>query len=96
MSGIRWILLPGLDGSGELFEWLVRCRPHDEMYVVRYPAHADWRIDDYVAHADATIGSDLPCVVIAESFSGPIALKLQRCNASIAGVVLVSCWWRVS
>lgn len=90
MSGIRWILLPGLDGGGALFEWFAGCRPHDEIHVVRYAANADWQIDDYVAHADAAVGSDLRSVVIAESFSGPIALRLQQRNASIVGVVLVA------
>ncbi|MEO7755797.1 MAG: alpha/beta fold hydrolase [Dokdonella sp.] len=90
MRGIRWILLPGLDGSGDLFEWFARCRPDVEIHVVRYPANAGWQIDDYVAHADAAIAYGRACVVVAESFSGPIALKLQRRNASVAGVVLVA------
>jgi pimeloyl-ACP methyl ester carboxylesterase len=89
-NALPWVLLPGLDGSGTLFQWLARCCPDIDLRIVRYPDEADWRIDDYVAHAAPTIADAGMCLVVAESFSGPVALRLQRCDPRIAGVVLVA------
>jgi len=67
------VLLPGLDGTGELFAPLLqalgdRCPTS----VVRYGAELTF--DEYVESA----GKALPdqCVLIAESFSGPFAIAL--------------------
>lgn len=90
MAEIRWVLLPGLDGSGRLFEEFVRCRPHADVSIARYPLDPSWRLDDYVDHVEATIDAVLPCVVVAESFSGPIALRLQQRDRRVAGVVLAA------
>lgn len=89
MNPLRWVVLPGLDGSGQLFRWFVECAARANIEIVRYPFEPDWRLDDYVAHIDATIGSG-PCIVIAESFSGPIALRLQQRNPHIVGIALVA------
>jgi pimeloyl-ACP methyl ester carboxylesterase len=90
MTGKTWVLLPGLDGSGLLFEEFVRYRPQADVGIVRYPLDPSWRLDDYVDHVEATIAAVSPCVVVAESFSGPIALRLQRRNRRVAGVVLAA------
>jgi pimeloyl-ACP methyl ester carboxylesterase len=90
MTGKPWILLPGLDGSGLLFDEFVRCRPQVDARVVRYPSDPAWSWDDYVAHVHSTIGADRPYVVVAESFSGPIASRLQRRDRNVAGVVLAA------
>ncbi|HEU4625902.1 MAG TPA: alpha/beta fold hydrolase [Steroidobacteraceae bacterium] len=70
------ILLPGMDGTGELFAPLVReLGPYVPTRVVRYPD----RPLDYAAHeecARAALPTDRPFVVLGESFSGPIAISI--------------------
>lgn len=90
MTGKTWVLLPGRDGSGTLFEEFVRCRPHAHVRVVRYPADPAWRWEDYVAHVRTTVDAGPPYVVVAESFSGPVALRLQQRDRNVAGVVLAA------
>ena len=80
------VLLPGLDGTGELFGPLLQALGDDSpTSVVRYGSELTF--DEYVESA----GKALPdrCVVIAESFSGPVAIALAaRHPANIRGLVL--------
>ena len=71
----RWLLLPGLDGSGELFSSFLEHVPGLDAVVVRYPDEPTAELDDYARHAASAIGDAPRCVVIAESFSGPVALR---------------------
>jgi pimeloyl-[acyl-carrier protein] methyl ester esterase len=67
------VLLPGLDGTGELFAPLLQALGEDvTTSVVRYGAELTF--DEYVESA----GKALPeqCVLLAESFSGPIAIAV--------------------
>ena len=70
------VLLPGLDGTGDLFAPLVEALgPDVPTITVRYP---DQPLD-YPAHeaiARAALPSVRPFVVLGESFSGPIAISL--------------------
>jgi len=80
------VLLPGLDGTGELFGPLLQALGDDSpTSVVRYGSELTF--DEYVEAA----GKALPdrCVMIAESFSGPVAIALAaRHPANIRGLVL--------
>lgn len=68
------VLLPGLDGTGELFEPLLRVLPENvQPVVLRYPAQQSL---DYLALKKFVI-ERLPSsefVVLGESFSGPVAV----------------------
>ena len=69
----HFVLLPGLDGTGELFAPLLDALGENvTTSVVRYGAELTF--DEYVESA----GKALPeqCVLIAESFSGPVALAV--------------------
>lgn len=70
------VLLPGMDGTGELFTALIdELRPNVPTVVVRYP---DLPLD-YAAHTSFALERlprDRPYVVLGESFSGPIAVAL--------------------
>jgi pimeloyl-ACP methyl ester carboxylesterase len=83
------VLLPGMDGTGELFAPLVReLGASIPTHVVRYPDRAM----DYVAHeefARASLPTDRPFVVLGESFSGPIAVSIAAsAPAGLCGYVL--------
>lgn len=80
------ILLPGLDGTGELFAPLLQALGEDvTTSVVRYGAELTF--DEYVESAAKALPER--CVLIAESFSGPVAIALAaRHPGKIRCVVL--------
>lgn len=81
------VLLPGLDGTGELFAPLIDALGDGiQSSVVRYESERSF--DNYV---DAAAKALPPrnAVLVAESFSGPVALALcARLPATIKGLVL--------
>lgn len=85
----KLILLPGLDGTGRLFEDLVDALSGDiDCTVVKYPNNAG---DDYgnLASFSATcIPESEPCYLLAESFSGPVGVMLAAEHRNIEGLVL--------
>ena len=85
----RWVLLPGLDGSGLLFRRFLRFVDDSDVVVIDYPNDPEWHIDDYVHHVIQRL-PDADCLLVAESFSVPIALRVATRVASINGVVLVA------
>jgi pimeloyl-[acyl-carrier protein] methyl ester esterase len=80
-------LLPGLDGSGDLFGPLLEHLP-DSVRVVSYPLEtATW--EDFVSAALEQIDTEAPFVLFAESASGLIALRLlaergDQCRGFVA------------
>lgn len=73
---MRWVLMPGMDGTGLLFRPLQRHLPAGvESAVVSYPASGPQDYATLTRHASHFIG-DHPCVLVAESFSGPVAVRL--------------------
>lgn len=87
---MRAILLPGMDGSGELLsDFAAALAPEFEASVIAYPPDV---VMDYAAlreHVRAALPTDEPFVLIAESFSGPIAIELAAEQPpGLAGLVL--------
>jgi pimeloyl-ACP methyl ester carboxylesterase len=80
------VLLPGLDGTGELFAPLLQALDENVITtVVRYGAELTF--DEYVESASQALPDE--CVLIAESFSGPIAIAVAaRHRAKIRCLVL--------
>jgi pimeloyl-ACP methyl ester carboxylesterase len=70
------VLLPGMDGTGELFDPLLQfLTPQVEPIIVRYPD----RPASYAQHADFArreVPKDRPVVLLGESFSGPVAVSI--------------------
>ena len=88
-------LLPGLDGSGRLFtEFVTALAPWTPPCLVSYPADAEWAISDYVEHIDQTLPNEESLLLIAESFSGPLALELLKRRSNIKALVLVASFAR--
>jgi pimeloyl-ACP methyl ester carboxylesterase len=85
------VLLPGMDGTGDLFEPLVSALgPEVEAIVVRYPDEPlDYRAHEEVAWS--ALPKNRPYLVLGESFSGPIAVALAaRQPPGLLGYVLSS------
>jgi pimeloyl-ACP methyl ester carboxylesterase len=82
------VLLPGLDGTGDLFAPFVAALPGVEAHVVRYPD----RVMDYAAHEEVArhaLPRDRNYVLLAESFSGPIGISITASRpAHLRGLVL--------
>lgn len=73
------VLLPGLDGTGEMFRPLLaelpdRLRP----IVVPYPREQPWGYAELLALASRSLPTGTPFVILGESFSGPLAVMLAR------------------
>jgi len=89
-----WILLPGLDGSGRLFAPFLACLGDVDAVVIRYPDDPRLDLDAYARHAVSAIGDARRCIVVAESFSGAVALRMQRLEPRIEALVLVASFVR--
>ncbi len=81
-TSLTWLLLPGMDGSGKLlteFASLLAQHISIKPVVASYP---DDLSSDYESYADYLISHQIVkasnLLVVAESFSGPIALELAR------------------
>jgi pimeloyl-ACP methyl ester carboxylesterase len=74
------ILLPGFDGSGRLFAPLLAesLGPLDPL-VLALPSDAPLGYAELVEWVEPRL-PDQPCVVLAESFSGPLAIRLALRN----------------
>lgn len=89
---LRLLLLPGLDGTGALFEpFLQALSPEIVPEVIRYPVNTPL---DYDA-LEALVAERLPAhgryALLGESFSGPLALRLaSRRLGDLAAVVLIA------
>lgn len=93
---IRAIILPGMDGTGDLLaEFAAALAPELETTVVPYPKDV---VLDYAA-LTAWVADALPregsFLLIAESFSGPIAIELAaRKPEGLIGLVLIASYAR--
>ena len=90
------VLLPGMDGTGDLFEPLLRELPAEwRPVVVRYPVDR-WLDDDaFAAFVRAALPSDEPFVLLGESFSGPVALRIAAERpAGLRAVVMAASFAR--
>lgn len=74
---MRWLLLPGLDGTGQLFAPLLEHLPAGvAATVVAYPPDQPLSLTQLAGHVRALLPADEPFVLLAESFSGPVALRV--------------------
>jgi pimeloyl-[acyl-carrier protein] methyl ester esterase len=71
------VFLPGLDGTGLSAEPLVKLiAPDVALTIVRYPTDKLLSFEETVDCAAKQFPSGIAPVVVAESFSGPVAIKL--------------------
>lgn len=90
------VLLPGMDGTGAMFgPFVARIDPRFLVKVVRYPPTAPLGYPELEAVARAELPPDGPFVILAESFSGPIAVSLAAsCSARLKGLILCASFVR--
>jgi pimeloyl-ACP methyl ester carboxylesterase len=86
------VLLPGLDGTGQLFDPLLSVLPSTfEVSIVRYPTDRTASFRDLFGCIRSVIPWDRPYVVVAESSAGPLALRFVEAQRNdIRAVVLAA------
>jgi pimeloyl-ACP methyl ester carboxylesterase len=84
------VLLPGLDGTGKLFSEFVNVLgPSVESRIVAYPKDQPLGYDELEALVMAVIPRNQPFILLGESFSGPLAIRIAaREPAGLAAVIL--------
>jgi pimeloyl-ACP methyl ester carboxylesterase len=89
-SVLTLVLLPGIDGTGQLFENLLAALPLEiKSIVVRYPTASVLSYEELITLADMQIPKNIPYVLLGESFSGPIAIALAaRAGEQLKAVIL--------
>ena len=71
------VFMPGLDGTGLSFEPILPFLPADaKITIIRYPTDKLLSFEEAVECAAAQIPAHDPPIVIAESFSGPVAIQM--------------------
>jgi pimeloyl-[acyl-carrier protein] methyl ester esterase len=86
----RLVLLPGLDGTGELFADLVRALPDTfHARVVGYPSDSFLPYRDLMTFVQSAAPAAEPFVLVAESFSTPLAVQYAAMNPpNLKGLVI--------
>ncbi len=84
------ILLPGLDGTGKLFANFVRALGGDiDTRIIVYPTDQPLGYEDLERRVRAELPHDRPFVLLGESFSGPIAIRIAAtAPVGLIGVIL--------
>jgi pimeloyl-ACP methyl ester carboxylesterase len=78
---MKLILLPGMDGTGDLFGPLLQALPRRlEPVVVRYPNNEPLTYRELEEYVRSYLPTNEQYVIVGESFSGPIAISLSASN----------------
>lgn len=87
---ITLVLLPGMDGTGVLFEDFAAAVRHEfKPVIVSYPNDPSLGYAELEPLARAALPHDEPFLVLGESFSGPIAISIAASNPrGLLGLIL--------
>jgi pimeloyl-ACP methyl ester carboxylesterase len=87
---IRLVLLPGMDGTGELFHPFADA-VEVKTQIVRYPTCRALDYRGLESLVSSELPSDEPYVLLGESFSGPIALSIAARRPPLLRGVILCC-----
>lgn len=87
---LKLVLLPGMDGTGELFsEFAAALAGEFEIATVRYPTEQCLSYSELEGFVRAACPTSGPFVLLAESYSTPLAIKYAASNPeNLEGLVL--------
>jgi pimeloyl-ACP methyl ester carboxylesterase len=90
------VLLPGMDGTGKLFEPLLAVLvPSFNTVVIRYPASVPLGYEDLIELVRAELPTEQEFVILGESFSGPVAVSLAaQAPPNLRGLILCASFIR--
>ncbi|MBI5684927.1 MAG: alpha/beta hydrolase [Verrucomicrobia bacterium] len=89
---IRVVLLPGLHGTSDLFNSFLRqCPSEFEPITIEFPRDRALSYEVLADEVQSRVKSSTPTVLVGESFSGPLALRLaSEWSEGLIAVVLVA------
>lgn len=89
-EAITLLLLPGLDGTGQLFEPLLeQLPPFIKPLIQNYPVDASLGYSELGQLVLDNLPNDKPIFVLGESFSGPIAMQVAASRPEqVQGLIL--------
>jgi len=86
----RLVLLPGLDGTGQLFTEFLTALPHTlTATVVAYPTKRFLPYSELLQLVSAAVPKTEPFMLLAESYSSPIAVKYAATKPSNLAAVII-------
>jgi len=96
MTNTLLVLLPGMDGTGVLFEPLLKALPREiRPIVVKYPADIPLSYEQLLPVVIESLPEHDPFILLGESFSGPLAIMAASRNQSnLKGVILCATFIR--
>ncbi|MDD5393468.1 MAG: alpha/beta hydrolase [Thiothrix sp.] len=84
----KLVLLPGLDGTGLLFQPLLEQLGSDfSVQIIRYPPDQCQSVQTLAAQVREQVVFDSDTVLLAESFSGLVAMELLRQNIPLHSII---------
>lgn len=86
------VLLPGLDGSGILFQpFLEHCFQENHYTVISYPVDHHIVYSELADYVISCLPKNTEIVLLGESYSGPVAIQLaSRSDLNICSLILVA------
>ena len=86
----RLVLLPGMDGTGELFTGFLKALPLGlESIIIRFPGDISMSGSELALFLKSRIPTTEPFVLLAESFSTPLAIQFAATNPpNLRGLIL--------
>lgn len=90
MSRSRLVLLPGMDGTGTLFRALAEELAEDfPITIIKYPGNRKLTYPAIVQLVRSSLPTDEPYILLAESFSTPVAIACAALHDSnLKGLIL--------
>lgn len=86
---MKLVLLPGLDGTGELFAPFIDVLTGIDVQVISYPPDRPMNYAGHEAHVREQLPESEHYVVLAESFSGPVGITIAASRpANLRGLIL--------
>lgn len=90
----RYVLLPGLDGTGDLFGPFAAAAPADaDLRILSLPLTPLASYDELLEWALPLLPQE-PCVLVAESFSGPLGILLAARAANVRALAVCASFCR--
>jgi pimeloyl-[acyl-carrier protein] methyl ester esterase len=92
MTKMTIILLPGMDGTGELFEpFMDALRGEFNLSLVKYPVNEALGYAELEAIVRTFLPLQQPYVILGESFSGPIAVSIAASAGKNLKALILCC-----
>jgi pimeloyl-ACP methyl ester carboxylesterase len=86
---MKLVLIPGLDGTGELFEPFLAVLDSVETQVIAYPPDRSMTYAEHEAHVRENLPRTGDYLLLAESFSGPVGIGIAAsAPAGLKGLIL--------